>query len=219
MQGGSYTQTDPTIGSNSNNPITKVNNQIFDSHNWHYSKQTIEVVVCECHPITAKHITRRSLATFSEFNSSNNVASVIVNGKYAGFQFNNKALSLGSSLVNSSRWWVTLDGPGGELYAQQARTNEWHALIGVRRWGVTHKGSNNSNTQHLFEIWTEAYEVGNNLNTPVVSFGRQQAFKMWNSYIEGVADMLVDKCGGLREHSAKIVADNFTGKSKIPFLN
>jgi RHS repeat-associated protein len=200
-----------------NAPVTNVNDQIYDKASWHHIKQDIEVVFCACSPEKGKKIIDDALLSFSEFNSGNDVASVIIKGQYAGFGLDGIITAVASGVINSELFWVTLEG-GGKGYAQQAKTNEWHSLYGVRRWGST-AGGTDPKGNHLLTIWTEAYEKTNNLNWAAGPKGRSDAIKMWNQYLEHLAKKLNSECGGSREDRAGISIDESTKNIKIPWLD
>lgn len=84
-------------------------------------------------------------------------------GSTAGFNMGGFMGGL-SDLINSDWAGVTLYGKGVG-YDQQAVTNGFHPLIGMRRWG--HRGPFKSEPPPGWKkmlIWTEAYETTNNLN-------------------------------------------------------
>ena len=159
-----------------------------------------------------------ALASFSEFNNSVDGADVKVGGKHsAGFNLHGIDGGL-SDLINSNRAGVTLSGSGNG-YDQQATTNEFHPLIGMRRWGHTGPFDDSPPAGwKKMSIWTEAYETSNGLNLIAARRGWRMAITMWNQYLNGVAKLVIDKCGG-RADPAKVIIEEETAKMKHPWFN
>ena len=194
---------------------TTINPEIEEKHKWHHTRQEISVYFCKCTDQQAKKIVSDALSSFSQFNNSVEGAEVSLNGSTAGFNMGGFMGGL-SDLINSDWAGVTLYGKGVG-YDQQAVTNGFHPLIGMRRWG--HRGPFKSEPPPGWKkmlIWTEAYETTNNLNWLGARFGWDAAITMWNQYLIGVADLVISQCGGKRGEPG-LTTENTTSKQNHPW--
>jgi RHS repeat-associated protein len=198
---------------------TTINPQVGEKRKWHHTKQEVGVVFCRCTEDEALQITQTALESFSEFNEGRGHTSVHVRGNSAGFDLPGFSGFM-ADFINSNRIGVTLSG-SGEDFDQQATTNEWHPLIGKRRWGSESNGAINSSLLgegwYGLTIWTEAYEVRNNLNVLDLGVGWSIATEMWNRYLNKIAKKVTEECGGYISPRAHTTIDKTTESMNIPW--
>ena len=144
-----------------------VNNDISEENSWHHTRHEVDVTCCgDCYQPGMTDSIEDNIENFKCYNEGVDEADLVIDPgtaldpNLAGFHLNGFLGNVGEVVgLYSDPIVVTLEG-GGDGYSQQAKTNEHHPLVGMRRWGVSEKQDGNC---VIYTIWTEAYEAGNNL--------------------------------------------------------
>jgi RHS repeat-associated protein len=185
------------------------NSQVNDPFPWHHTRHENVVTGCCCSVKEMQEMARSHLRTFDLFNFANTGSRVEVSNGHALFTPTGfwNTIQLAGSL---SKVGVTIaTGPPNALYDLQAVTEEWHPLIGRRRWGskplMTKVGECSS-----IVIWTEAYEVANNLVSLGEFAAHAAANTMWNAYLNEVGKTLSVHCGGHSKGSSRVLEETLS---------
>jgi len=171
-----------------------INPEIHEANQWHHSMISVTFFSCCCDTQEMVGEADKMLRTFSEFNSSQNYATVELSadGRTAGFTPKRLWDLVRTPFAGLSETsGVTLSGSGAG-YSQEATTNGFHPLVGKRRWGASVPLS--FGPCSAITVWTEAYESMNNLAGMGGDEFRDNAIDMWKSYLNGIVDKMSNKC-------------------------
>ena len=188
-----------------------INNDVYDKRNWRHSRHEARVELCCCDANLALETVRNHLRAFDLFNGANAGARVNMQDGYLFFE-QDGPLGVGSDVSgNEIGVAISLADPGS-TYEVEAATQEWHPLIGKRRWGAILEPSILRCTTLL--VWTEAYEVPNNMNWVFSKVERGLANTMWLNYLNAIIDEI--HCGGLKT-GARRLDDEYLKDKYMPW--
>ena len=190
-----------------------INPEIHEANQWHHSMISVTFFSCCCDTQEMVGEADKMLRTFSEFNSSQNYATVELSadGRTAGFTPKRLWDLVRTPFAGLSETsGVTLSGSGAG-YSQEATTNGFHPLVGKRRWGASVPLS--FGPCSAITVWTEAYESMNNLAGMGGDEFRDNAIDMWKSYLNGIVDKMSNKCKDGKKSLPKVFESGPSGTS------
>jgi RHS repeat-associated protein len=202
------------------NKPSPINSQVYEKRKWRHSINDLYISwdcsICDMNKV--QQIISDQYLRFGPYNNNNSDVYGRTYGNYAFFQLKGLTGVL-QAIFTLGEFSVSLRGRGNG-YDQEAITNEWHPLIGMRRWGSKLVEPCGKSGCGEMRLWTEAYEVKNNLsNLDVVDMGYAAADRSWNNYLNEIAKVVHTQCGGKSEkNGATLRSEEITSEIQIPWL-